>query len=193
MSPPRRWADGIPDPLSLAWPRRTARLVLRPIDSGDVDAMLAYRSDPAVTEFLTHDPLMREEVEERIAMRISGIDPTPPRLVRGLMILHEGRGIGDAMLRVQPSTVDGSPQLWIGCALAREFWGRGFATEVARVLVEVGAELGLPVWADVVADNVASQRVLVKAGLWHVHDIEEDERLLAVHSNARVLTSTAQP
>ena len=99
------------------------------------------------------------------------------------MILHDGRGIGDAMLGVQPSAVDEvTPQLWIGYALAREWWGQGMASEVAQALVETGVELGLPVWADAVAGNVASQRVLTKAGLGYVRDVEEDGLTLAVFS-----------
>jgi RimJ/RimL family protein N-acetyltransferase len=55
----------------------------------------------------------------------------------------------------------------IGYDLAPEFWGQGFATEAARAMAEFGfQELGvrrISSWC--IADNIASSRVLEKAGL----------------------------
>ena len=51
-------------------------------------------------------------------------------------------------------------------ALAREFWGRGLATEGAAALLAEAGTFGLNrVIATVAPDNLASQRVLVKAGM----------------------------
>ena len=54
--------------------------------------------------------------------------------------------------------------------LARAAWGRGLATEGARALIERGfAEMGLRrIFAETMAVNVASRRVLEKAGLTFV-------------------------
>lgn len=159
-------ATPIPDPLALPWPRRTARTTLRPLAPDDAVAMHSYRRLPEVCAYLSHGPLSLAEVEQRIAGRLSDIDPTPGRRVRGLAIEHQDRMVGDAMLRTQVDA--GQAQLWIGYALHPDVWGHGLATEVAQELCRVGSELGLPVHADAFADNVASLRVLEKAGLARV-------------------------
>jgi RimJ/RimL family protein N-acetyltransferase len=59
------------------------------------------------------------------------------------------------------------PKLELLYGIAPEYWNRGLATEIARALVRYGfEELGFTeVWASTDAPNVASARVLEKAGL----------------------------
>lgn len=165
----------LPDPLTLRWPRRTDRTRLRPVTRDDAVAMHSYRRLPQVCAHLSHAPLSLAEVERRIEGRLTGVDPTPGRRVRGLAIEHEDRLVGDAMLRTQWGS-DGAPELWIGYALHPDVWGRGLATEVARELCAVGTQLGLPVHADAFVDNPASHRVLAKAGLAEIGRTVSDGR-----------------
>jgi hypothetical protein len=52
-----------------------------------------------------------------------------------------------------------------GYVLARDMWGRGFATEALRCIVDLGTNLKLrSIAACVHADNTASIRVLEKVG-----------------------------
>lgn len=144
--------------------------------------MWSYRRLPEVCEFLTHDVLTLDEVRERIEQRLAGSGQADGRCVRGVALLVSDRMIGDAMLRTQQCP-EGRPQLWIGYALHPDVWGRGIATEVVRELLSVGAELGLPVLADVYLDNVASQRVLEKAGLERIDQVrDESGRALLVYA-----------
>src|SRR5690606_553796 len=55
----------------------------------------------------------------------------------------------------------------LGYRLVRAFWGRGLATEGVRALIRKGfAELGLErMVATTYEDNLASQRVMQKAGM----------------------------
>lgn len=175
--------DALPDPLTARWPRSTGRSTLRPVESGDLDAMLAYRRLPEVCRYLTHDPLDRDGVMARIEMRLTGIDPTPGRLVRGASVVVDGRVVGDGMMRTQRDD-EGRVQFWIGYALHPDVWGQGVATEVARELRAVGHELGLAVWADAYADNTASHRVLEKAGLTLHHRHHDDGRPTLVYTDA---------
>jgi RimJ/RimL family protein N-acetyltransferase len=86
----------------------------------------------------------------------------------GIWILRDpttGRVMGRAGLR--HLTLQGTEETELIYALLPEFWGRGLATDAARACVTIGREwLGL---ASVVAlttpDNLASQRVLLKASL----------------------------
>jgi RimJ/RimL family protein N-acetyltransferase len=86
----------------------------------------------------------------------------------GIWILRDpvtGRVIGRAGLR--HLSVEAAPEVELAYALLPEFWGRGLATDAARACVTIGREwLGLPsVVALTTADNLASQRVLLKAAL----------------------------
>lgn len=181
VHPEARWAENVdmatplPDPITVPWPRRTAQTVLRPVNRDDATAMHAYRSLPEVCRHLSHGPLTPEQVERRIEGRLSGLDPTPGRLVRGVAIELEGAMVGDAMLRTQRDET-GQPEMWIGYALHPVTWGRGLATEVAREPCAIGTDLGLTVRADAYLDNPASHRVLEKAGLTVVGESVEDGR-----------------
>lgn len=59
----RRSVGGVTRTLAdLRWPRRIARLALRPVRLEDVDAIFAYRSDPEVAQWLTALPTNLEQV-----------------------------------------------------------------------------------------------------------------------------------
>lgn len=63
----------------------------------------------------------------------------------------------------------GEPDIQVGYILHREYWGRGYATEMCVALLRYGfATLGLPRIVGITdPDNFASQHVLRKAGLVH--------------------------
>ena len=75
----------------------------------------------------------------------------------GLLIGNCGIRINDLALR----------EANIGYELNPDVWGRGCASEAARAILRFGfAELGLHrVWAECVAENTASARVLAKLGM----------------------------
>ena len=64
----------------------------------------------------------------------------------------------------------GTDRLTLGYALAPEAWGRGYATEAARALVDAAFRLSavVEIEASVQAENPASSRVLEKVGFCHV-------------------------
>lgn len=85
----------------------------------------------------------------------------------GIWILREtatGRFIGRGGLR--NAVFDGHAEVELAYGLLPEFWNRGLATEFARHAVLIGSTgLALPDLVSVTKpENVASQRVLVKAG-----------------------------
>lgn len=86
----------------------------------------------------------------------------------GLWILRErpdGPVIGRAQLR--HLDVEGQDEVEVGYSFHPEYWGRGLATEIATTCVSLGREqLSLQsIVAITLPDNLASKRVLVKAGL----------------------------
>jgi len=86
----------------------------------------------------------------------------------GIWILRDpttGRVMGRAGLR--HLAIEVADEVELVYALLPEFWGRGLATDAARACVTIGREwLGLPsVVGLTTPDNLASQRVLLKASL----------------------------
>lgn len=77
----------------------------------------------------------------------------------------DGRMIGDAGL--MPATVDGENMIDIGWIVTRTEWGRGYATEAARALVDHAfGTLGLAaVHANMPAHHAASRRVAERIGM----------------------------
>ena len=53
----------------------------------------------------------------------------------------------------------------IGWRLKKQYWGNGYATEVAIVLCELGIKMGKTIVARAMIENLASIRVMEKAGL----------------------------
>ncbi|GIF76966.1 GNAT family acetyltransferase [Asanoa siamensis] len=146
----------------------TERLVLRDFVDGDLDDLFALHDDPEVMRFINGGKRASlEEIRER----------TLPEMRRGWPAYggrpacwvaaerHGGRFVGWFALRPvdpgRPDTVD------LGYRLRRDAWGRGYATEGGRALVDKGfQDLGVRrVVADTMAVNTGSRRVLEKIGL----------------------------
>jgi RimJ/RimL family protein N-acetyltransferase len=79
--------------------------------------------------------------------------------------------IGRAILR--HLDVEGVDEVEVGYGFMPEYWGRGLATEIARACVRIGFDrLRLPSLVAITTPaNLASQRVMQKAGLVYERDI----------------------
>jgi RimJ/RimL family protein N-acetyltransferase len=140
----------------------TERLVLRPVTLRDHAVLLAHWTSPDVRRFLFDGGIMSEdEVTEAIE------DSTRDFAAAGYgvwLIQEKDRAelVGTAGLR--PLEELG---LEIFYSLAPGSWGRGYATEAARAVVDHAlGTLGLPeVLAEVDEGNTASIRVIERLGL----------------------------
>jgi RimJ/RimL family protein N-acetyltransferase len=143
----------------------TPRLVLRELRPGDAAAVAAGAGDRRVAQYLIQVPspypiaLARRWVMHRISWWDMGRGVTlavTPADRRDLLI-------GTVSLRryVRDRRAE------LGYWLAATAWGRGLATEAAGAAVDFGfRELGLArIYAQVLADNRASSRVLDKLGM----------------------------
>ena len=149
---------------SLDWPRRTARLTLRPGTLADLPTLYAYRSLPEVSRWMSRQP---SDPAAFAAFMAKHLDVQ-------LTVERDGEVIGDAMIRVedawgQDEVAERSvrTQAELGWCLAPDAWGQGYATEVAAELLVIAFDgLGVRrIHADCFADNVGSRRVMEKLGL----------------------------
>jgi RimJ/RimL family protein N-acetyltransferase len=139
----------------------TPRLTLRPRTIGDAAACLAMDREPEVTRFVAgpwDDPVThRAFIEQRIRHSY------PPGMGYWSIIGPEGFA---GWILLTPLDLRG-PETEIGWRIVRAAWGRGYATEAARPVLEHALRtLDL---AEVIADidpaNIASSRVATKLGM----------------------------
>ena len=138
----------------------TERLVLRPVTAHDHDVLLAHWTLPDVRRFLFDgEAPSAAEVTETIEESARDF----ARRVRYLA--HPGRNrrlVGTTGLRPLEDL-----GLEIFYSLAPGSWGKGYATEAARAVVEHAlVDLGLPeVLAEIDEGNVASVAVIRRLGM----------------------------
>jgi RimJ/RimL family protein N-acetyltransferase len=153
----------------------TERLVLRRFTEDDVDRLVELDSDPAVMHFVTGGiATPRREIETEV--------------LPALLAYYErgdGYGFWAAVEKASGAFLgwfhfrpaEGAPpgEIELGYRLRRAAWGKGYAAEGARALVDRGfAELDVErVVAFTMVVHAASRRVLEKAGLRYVRTFHE--------------------
>jgi RimJ/RimL family protein N-acetyltransferase len=145
----------------------TERLLLRRFSEADEDHLFDLDSDPEVMRFLTGGtPTPRELIQHEIL----------PRFLRSYeraagfgfwAAIEKASGDFLGWFSFRPPDGAAPESVELGYRLRRAAWGRGYATEGSRALIRKGfSELGARrVFATTYQDNLASRRVMEKAGL----------------------------
>jgi RimJ/RimL family protein N-acetyltransferase len=159
--------------MSMQYPIRTARLYIEPFQAGDGDALYGMERDPEVKRY-AGGTLTREQTEKMLhkfiaTVREAGYGPL------AIKLRHSGEDGGEhggeiiGLCGFYATTEAGEAEIFYG--LAREAWGKGYATEAGRALIKAGIEqLGLKrIIAPVNPENQRSMRVLEKIGMTFSH------------------------
>lgn len=140
----------------------TERLVLRIPSVADAEAIFnSYAHDAKVTRYLTWRPHTRiQETKDLLANYVAAWAKNE-RFPYVIIIKATGEVAGMIGIRIIHFKAD------IGYVLSAQFWGKGFATEALRSLVEwaLSQDSIYRVWALCDVDNLTSARVLEKAGM----------------------------
>jgi len=176
-----------------ALPLRTDRLVLRPPEPEDVPAIVALAGDPQVALATADIPHPLTE------------DPIRAWVAAAARALADGTGLILTITEAATGTVVGStalvwgehwPRAELGHWIGRPFWGRGYATESARAVTDLGFEtLDLDaVVCSTKGDNAASIRVLDRIGFrpdGHLVEVPAPARGETWYQARRALTRDA--
>ena len=150
-----------PVPLSI----ETHRLRLRELRPTDFDSVHEYANDPDVIRFMPWGPNTEADTTDFLR-RAVGHTYADPRLgyELGITLRDTGEVVGAIGLH---RTAESEDEAMLGYCLARAAWGKGYATEAARAMLDYGfGTLGLTsVWAGCDVENTASIRVLAKLGM----------------------------
>ncbi|MEQ8265948.1 MAG: GNAT family N-acetyltransferase [Parvibaculum sp.] len=143
----------------------TARLILRPWRDEDFAPFAAMSADPAVMEFLI-GPLDRA-ASDAVATRLKAHSETHGFGFWALELPGIAPFIGFAGLIHVSFDAHFAPAVEIGWRLARDYWGKGYATEAARAACAHGfGPLALEeIVALTVPANTRSQAVMQRLGM----------------------------
>ncbi|WP_239144521.1 GNAT family N-acetyltransferase [Streptomyces sp. SID14515] len=154
----------------------TDRLVLRPVTVADAPDLLALDNDPAVMRYINGGrPTSPEDIRDRTLPRL--LHDHPCTGTRGYWAAQrKDTGAFLGWFELRPPDDHDPAVAELGYRLNRAAWGRGYATEGARALVDKGfTDLGVRrVTANTMAVNTGSRRVMEKTGLTFLRAYTED-------------------
>ncbi|QKX16542.1 GNAT family N-acetyltransferase [Microbulbifer sp. YPW1] len=151
---------------------KTQRLQLRQWRESDREPFAAMNADPRVMEFFPA-LLSRTESDAGIDRQITHIEKYGWGFW-AVETLREKQFIGFVGIKHVTDDMPFAPAVEIGWRLAPQAWGKGYATEAARVSLRVGFEqLGLEeIVSFTVPGNFRSRAVMQKLGM------QQDENFL---------------
>lgn len=153
----------------------TDQLVLRQFTADDVEILVELDGDPDVMHFVTGGrPTPREEIESDVLPAF--LDYYARFAGYGFWAAIEkssGRFVG--WFHFRPAKDAPPHEVELGYRLHKAAWGKGYATEGSRALIDKGfADHGVQrVVAYTMVVHVASRRVMEKAGLRYVKTFHE--------------------
>lgn len=140
----------------------TERLILRRFEAGDEEALYAFLSDAEVVKWEPYRPIAREEAKDALGSRMETDE------MIAIVLKENQQVIGNVYLGERPFFAKE-----LGYLLNRAYWGRGYATEACRAVVEKAFEEGMHrVYAECDPGNEKSWRLLERLGFvreGHLH------------------------
>ena len=148
----------------------TQRLILRPWQERDAQALFRYAADPLVGPPAGWPPHTSVENSREI---IENVLSKPETYA---VCLKNGEPIGSVGLHLNGSTdmTDRDDECELGYWIGRPFWGQGMIPEASRALLRHAfEELGMrAVWCGYYEGNEKSRRVQAKLGFVYQHKTE---------------------
>lgn len=142
---------------------RTERLVLRPVEMGDVDTTHAYASDLENTKYMMFLPYASlDETREAVGKAVEEWRKPEPEFCE-FAITKDGAHIGGVTLYIMEDRTVAE----LGWVLSKAHWHRGYVTEAARAMVPYARERwGIKrIFACCDSENAASYHVMERLGM----------------------------
>jgi len=140
---------------------------LREIVDGDLDTLCAFQDDPEIVAsgFVPHRaPGVFHEHMRKTKLNAGSI---------GRSIWVDGVLTGSIMKFFRGGVHE------LGYLIGKPFWGRGIASIAVEQMLQISKDR--PMYGVCIAENVASQRVLQKAGFKLDHKVVEADGVMVFH------------
>jgi RimJ/RimL family protein N-acetyltransferase len=110
----------------------TSRLLLRPLNEADLEALLGYRNDPEVARYQSWTKITPKEAQAFVEQAAAAV-PGPGRsLVFAITLPESGLLIGDCILKISEDGQQGE----IGFTLSPLYQGQGYGVEAVQGLLD---------------------------------------------------------
>jgi RimJ/RimL family protein N-acetyltransferase len=159
---------------------RTERLFLRPYEEKDRPHLIELFTDAEVMKHVGGGVMTEDKAGQWWRKLFEKFYPQGLN-IWAVFALEDGRYVGHAGIYRRPTREQDWEFVYF---LRRAEWGKGYATEIARKIVDFGFEdLGLEeIFATVDDDHYGSIKVIEKAGLSFSHHEFDDEGRFSVYS-----------
>ena len=145
----------------------TDRLILRPLSTADAPSVFVWGSDPKVNRYMPY-PLYTQV--EKVREWLEKVEQETNLYNFGFVCKETNILFGSGSIGAYEDSA-----CWeVGYNLRSDYWGKGYATEAAKGMIEFAhREFGIHTFgASHAADNPASGKVLEKCGMHFDHDGE---------------------
>jgi ribosomal-protein-alanine N-acetyltransferase len=145
-------------------PLETARLVLRDFRPDDFEAFYATSNDPTYRQYYAEGETTRVFWQEIFARILSSVEAADRIKYQLAICLPNGEIMGTCGVRIE---VPEHRQASFGCAIARTYWGKGYAYEAARCIIDFGfAELPIHrLYAETIGENHRARALAERLGM----------------------------
>jgi RimJ/RimL family protein N-acetyltransferase len=153
----------------------TERLILREFTADDLQSVVELDSDPDVMRFIASGkPTPRKIIEQSTLPKYLEYHRSGSGF--GYWVVIE-KSSGDFMgwFHLRPNRNDQSV-VELGYRLGKKYWGRGYATEGSKALIQYGFDrLNLEqIFAHAIQNNAPSIRVMEKIGMRFIKQYQEE-------------------
>ncbi len=156
----------------------TERLIVRQFNENDKDNFFLLSGNPDVMQYI-RNVSTREESDKFLLENITGYQTNPHKGRWAVTGKEDGSFVGSFAIIPLPNEPD---KIQLGYSLRIENWGKGYATELTKAgLAYFMNNYSLPeIFGVTETPNVASQKVLLKAGFQPAGSFIEGEKELLV-------------
>lgn len=147
-------------------PIETPRLILRPLTAADAPALFEILRDAEVCRWQPFSPLetlkQAQECIEEMTLELEEAEKTAEEFRFGIYAKEEQAIVGQLGIELDPACA----AYELGVTLGRGVWGKGYASEAVRALLNFAHEkYGFSDFFGVIAaENTASRRMATRCG-----------------------------
>jgi [ribosomal protein S5]-alanine N-acetyltransferase len=153
-------------------PLETTRLFLRDLKADDFGPFFAFSQDPEHSQFYAEEETSAEFVRRLFDRLLLDTDRQERIKYQLAICLASGELIGTCGVRLE----DGQHrQASFGCAIARAYWGQGYAHEASRKIIDFGFT-HLPIhrlYAETLSENRRARKLAEQLGLRQEGELRE--------------------
>ncbi len=143
---------------------KTDRLTLRDFTPDDFAAFYATTKDPLYQQFYPEHEMAETHWRHVFGQILKGSAEEERQAFQLAICLADGALIGTCGVRINDPAHE---QASFGCAVARPYWGRGYALEASERIIAFGFS-SLPIhrlYAETISENVRARALAEKLGM----------------------------